>query len=886
MNDRTNPENLEVDPLNGQAQWAVAPEGDDAGGGLVPFWVERELPISVGMEAWEESPITKLVRATWMPQEGSQEAFLTAYRVAFEVLFEGTRGPGKTDALLMDFFQHVGKGYGAEWRGIVFRRSYPELTDIIAKSKKWFNTMCPAAKYNKVDHTWTFPDGEQLMLRHMSTPDDYWSYHGFGVPWIAFEELCNWPDDKCYKVMMSCSRSTRPDMPRCYRATTNPYGCVPFGEVLTVSRGWVPIQDVLVGEVVVSVRADGTACEATVSHVIAKQWQGDMVLRKGRGMHLECTTDHRLPHLNTDRSAFTVKRFDELPGDAKIKRCADGWDGVSFDTFEVRDAGGRVRRLDQPKTVSEADYAEFMGWFLSEGFASDVSERRQFGISQIKPQHRVTIEALLMRMGFKYRTTDQSFVVSCPDWAGYLARFGKCREKYVPARLKKAPTATLRILLQALMDGDGHWRDGGGSYFSLSKQLADDVAEILVKLGYRVYIQTAPHRLAKEGRVAMRGVSGERAYTVQFSAPSAIALKTGNHLYDVDTHDVTVNVQRCAFDGQVYCLTVPETETFFIRQNGCVWLSGNSGHNWVKTRFGLPRMQGVVRNELTDPLTGAALPPRLAIHGSIYENRILLHVDPDYIQKIRAAARNPSELAAWIDGSWDIVAGGMFDDLYDARVHIVPRVPYHLIPKGWKLDRAFDWGSSKPFAVGWFAESNGEPFWHQGVQYGAIRGDTYMIAEWYGWNGQRNEGLRLPNRDIGEGIRDRENDWGIRDRVKPGPADSSIYDEENGGKSIAKDMLDGGAKFAPADKGPGSRKQGWQIVRKYLDAALQKPGKAREHAGFFIFDCCEQMIELFQGTPRDDKDLDDVDSDAEDHIQDMARYRLRKKLRAARQSTS
>lgn len=519
-----------AEPLNRKFVWAVAPADDPAAGSLVAHWVERDRLASDLL--WAEGKVTKLVRAVWMPQEGSQEAFLTAQSI-FEVLYEGTRGPGKTDTLLMDFLQHVGKGFGAEWRGILFRQTYPQLSDIIAKSQKWFKLIFPRAKFNKVEHCWTFPDGEQLLLRHMKSSDDYWNYHGHAYPWIGWEELCNWPDDKCYKVMMSCSRSTKPGMPRCYRATTNPYG---------------------------------------------------------------------------------------------------------------------------------------------------------------------------------------------------------------------------------------------------------------------------------------------------------------------------------------------------------------PGHNWVKGRFRLPQSRGkVIRDSMRD---GELEPPRLAIHGSLYENKILLATDPDYIQKIRAAARNPSELAAWLFGSWDILAGGMFDDLWRGDVHVVRSFPLHLIPKGWKIDRGFDWGSSKPFSVGWFAESNGEPFEYQGIVYGRVRGDTYQIAEWYGWNGTRNEGLRMLAEDVAQGIRDREDDWAITARVKAGPADASIADEENG-KSIEGDMRRRKVHWQLADKAPGSRKQGWLQVRKMLAGALPTKNRApRENPGFFVFDTCLQTIELLPSTPRDDDDLDDVDTEAEDHLADMIRYRLRKKLRAARQQAA
>ncbi len=76
------------------------------------------------------------VEVAWAPQEGSQTAFMEC--PLFECLYEGNRGPGKTDALIMDFGQHCGLGYGPEWRGVLFRQTYPQLADIVAKTKKWF----------------------------------------------------------------------------------------------------------------------------------------------------------------------------------------------------------------------------------------------------------------------------------------------------------------------------------------------------------------------------------------------------------------------------------------------------------------------------------------------------------------------------------------------------------------------------------------------------------------------------------------------------------------------------------------------------------------------------------------------------------------------------
>ena len=74
---------------------------------------------SEGLQAFVIKRNGRTEPVVWAPQPGSQEAFLSCPLT--EVLYEGTRGPGKTDALIMDFCQDVGKGWGEEWRGIIFR---------------------------------------------------------------------------------------------------------------------------------------------------------------------------------------------------------------------------------------------------------------------------------------------------------------------------------------------------------------------------------------------------------------------------------------------------------------------------------------------------------------------------------------------------------------------------------------------------------------------------------------------------------------------------------------------------------------------------------------------------------------------------------------------
>jgi len=163
--------------------------------------------------------------AVWRVYEGSsQDHFI---RCPFwEALYTGTRGPGKTDALLMSFAQHVGKGWGRHWRGVIFRRRYKELDEIKTKGIKFFYPAFPGCRFLESQSAYKFkwPSGEELLLRHLEHDDDYWSYHGHEYPYVGFDELTTWPTDYLYEAMKSCSRTSHSGVPRMYRATTNPYG--------------------------------------------------------------------------------------------------------------------------------------------------------------------------------------------------------------------------------------------------------------------------------------------------------------------------------------------------------------------------------------------------------------------------------------------------------------------------------------------------------------------------------------------------------------------------------------------------------------------------------------------------------------------------------------
>lgn len=297
------------------------------------------------------------------------------------------------------------------------------------------------------------------------------------------------------------------------------------------------------------------------------------------------------------------------------------------------------------------------------------------------------------------------------------------------------------------------------------------------------------------------------------------------------------------------------------------------GHNWIKQRFRLDGRwwETIVQLEPKDD-QGRLEKPRVAIHGDVRENTILLAADPNYLETVISSASNPAMARAWLEGAWDIVAGGMFDDVWDPRVHIVP--PFR-VPADWRVDRSFDWGSSAPFSVGWWAESDGsDVVMSDGTVRSTVKGDLFRIAEWYGWNGKPNQGCRMLATEIAAGIKEREAELPISGRVKGGPADSSIFDVENG-NGIGNDMAKRGVHWTKADKSPGSIVNGLEQIRIAFSNAKRPKSGPRENPGLFVVSTCGHFIRTVPPAPRCEKDMDRIPDEWEDHALDETRYRVR-----------
>ena len=254
-----------------------------------------------------------------------------------------------------------------------------------------------------------------------------------------------------------------------------------------------------------------------------------------------------------------------------------------------------------------------------------------------------------------------------------------------------------------------------------------------------------------------------------------------------------------------------------------------------------------------------------------------------------------------LEGDWEIASGSALADVWEKKYNVI--APF-TIPEDWHIDRGFDWGSAKPFAVGYFAEATvTQVKLRSGKFYTSPSGTIFQIGEIYGndpEDADPDKGSKISSREIGIRMKSYEDSvvWGHR--IMAGPGDGQIFDENRSGtdETINDNILSGYNSekatgehkgylnqhteelFIRADKSKGSRKKGLELIRSYLKDAHDKVDEESgevtpsEESGLIFFDTCRNTIRTLPTIPRDAHDPEDVDTEAPDHLFDVVKYRL------------
>jgi len=272
---------------------------------------------------------------------------------------------------------------------------------------------------------------------------------------------------------------------------------------------------------------------------------------------------------------------------------------------------------------------------------------------------------------------------------------------------------------------------------------------------------------------------------------------------------------------------------------------GGPGHAYIKRLFVDRLFQG---NENPEDYE--------FIQAKVTDNKILMEYSPEYINFLQNLP--PKRREAWLNGSWEIYSGQYFSlindpDHYDDQhfTHVIHPVT---IRKHWTIYRSMDWGYYRPFSVGWYALTEDGILIRFKELYGVQKSGAESLP---------NEGVEWsPDKVFQKVLEIERSDQVLRGREIIGVADPAIFKSQTG-VSIADTAMECGLYFLPGDN---TRLNGWMQCQYRLQ--FNETGVPR----FYVTTDCPEFIRTVPMLQHDEKDVEDVDTEGEDHIADEWRY--------------
>lgn len=416
--------------------------------------------------------------------------------------------------------------------------------------------------------------------------------------------------------------------------------CVSEDTEFLTKRGWVKAPEIEKKDIFATRTVLG-GLEWRKAKKVFKYWyEGKMVHFQNKCVDQLVTPDHRMVGRRVSwapvrlRSLFgsfvhgpvefqfakDVAKYEKVGNGYgfQIPLTATGWEGQlpSFGTkIKIESVDSGVGRPSESYEIRLRDWVAFLGLYAAEGACrfsfkgveKDVKKDARplyvqaiaaakdaavyehpadssdygVGIGQAKAsKHWKEIKDLLDRLPFSYTVKRDGFLITSKALWELMISCGNAYTKRVPDWVKELPKEYLEIFLEWAMKGDGHvYPTGARMYATVSRQLADDVQEIMIKAGKGAGISFLEPKPLKNGRT---------------TAPTYLVFE-----YKMEWVGIG-EPKEIAYKGFVYCPAVPPNETLYVRRNGMASWTGNTPYNLRRfTETPIPRRAlNLVKNAL------------------------------------------------------------------------------------------------------------------------------------------------------------------------------------------------------------------------------------------------------------------------------------------------
>jgi len=342
-------------------------------------------------------------------------------------------------------------------------------------------------------------------------------------------------------------------------------------EILT-RDGWKKFLDLTNSDKVATMNRNGELVYCKPTRIINEPYEGSMYYIKNRATDQMLKPNHQ-SYVKRQRNRKENERF-ELTPISEVAHLQNlrfrkdiKWVGVERQYFRLppilSNGGSNVTKSKLEMDV----WLQFLGYYLSEGSTTKKKNHvYRVQLAQKNPVIQQKMANCVRNLGYNFYKDYQSIQISNKQLYAYLNRLGKAHEKYIPREFLELSPRQLRILLDALIDGDGHRREGRMVSVTSSKRLADDIQELALKASYYASVSLKEKVGTKGGVIHGREIiTKHQTYAVNIcSARKEFRINHGKKDWEL-----------VSYSGNVHCVEVP-TGIIYVRRNGKPVWSGNS----------------------------------------------------------------------------------------------------------------------------------------------------------------------------------------------------------------------------------------------------------------------------------------------------------------------
>ena len=308
---------------------------------------------------------------------------------------------------------------------------------------------------------------------------------------------------------------------------------------------------------------------------------------KNKQVELVCTLNHRLYVQKRSKKNYELIEAKDVMG--KMVRFQKSMTNV-YPDIEFIELGEEKYKMD--------DWLPLLGMFIADGWCDKCN--KCVCITAIKERKINYNKQLLEKLNIDYSYhKDGNYYISGSKYPEVINALNELSvgalNKYLPDYVWNLSQSQSRILLSALLQGDGSSMEYKGETFdrygTISIQLANDITRLALHCGYSGIVKIAeePTGIARVGKRNLGSRAGQVVEITQKHTYYKVSIITKQNQPWINKKVNDSNEEKLIdYEGKVYCVEMPSSHTYYMREttNSPCLIVGNSSRHGQKGTVG------------------------------------------------------------------------------------------------------------------------------------------------------------------------------------------------------------------------------------------------------------------------------------------------------------